>query len=216
MAVPCSERRIAPRWSWRCVWAGLALSAALTGGACWAVMQAKAQGEEDKVRAVARDYYAATASGDTPRCLATVRLPMTVISNGLTTFRSEAQLRALLARVAARSGSKPLTAEERTRVSDRVRGMFEEADVTFIGADTAAVAFLLRAGTTQDEGDLVAMLILRRLARDWRVIAEIHDSVPVPRSYLPPEAPAPANDTMPPSTETPPPPADTSTPPETK
>jgi hypothetical protein len=199
-----TERGFTPRLiATRSVWAVLALMTAVAAGACWALAQAKAQTEEEKVRDVAREYYFATVTGSSDRCVATVRLPMTVISNGLVSSRSETQLRGLLARVAAKANAKPLTAADRARVDERIRAMFEEADVTFVGADTASVDFLVRAGTKPEDGDLIAMLLLYRTSRNWRVIAEIHDSNPVPRSYLPPELPVPSAAPTSPPAETP-------------
>lgn len=171
----------------------VALSVACAGAVGLVMAQARAAHEEDRVRTAARTYYGATAAGDAVRCLAVARLPMTVVSNGQATFRNEAQLRALLAKVAARPGSAPLSAEERTRVDERLRGMFEEAEVTFVGADTASVTFLVRAGAKPEDGDLLAMLLLHRRGGEWRVIGEVRDSTPVPASYLRrDEGPAPA------------------------
>jgi hypothetical protein len=179
-------------------WIVAALCVTLVAAACWAIAQVRAQAEEDKVRATAREYYAATAAGDVSRCLAATHLPMTVISNGVATSRSEAQLRTLLARVAAQTGATPLTAEERARVEQRVQGMFNEAEITFTGADTAIALFPLpTVGSKQQNGDLIGLLILHRLGSDWRVIAEVSDSAPVPRSYLKEEPPPPADSPQP-------------------
>jgi len=178
----------------------VASSAILVGAACLALAQvpqpaptvAPTGSEEDAARSAARTYYEAVALGDATRALAVTGLPMTVISNGVVASRSEAQMRAMLGRVAARSGAAPLSEEERARAQQRIAGTFDEAEVAFIGANTASVTLLVGSGTGPEEGDLIAMLLLYRRASQWRVIGEVIDSAPVPRSYLPAAPPPPA------------------------
>lgn len=162
--------------------AAVAGCAAFIGAAAWARQQHK--NAEDQVRAAAFRYYAGTIFGDADTCLAVCRMPLYVVRDGAFTTRDEKAARALLASIAQRMKQHPLSEDDRKRVTANMIGVFDEASIQFIGANTASCTFLLHKGTKANEGDSLATVILHRKDDQWRVIEEITDSAPIPPAYL--------------------------------
>ena len=154
----------------------------IAGALAWA--RQKAKNAEDQVRVAAFRYYAGTIFGDADVCLAVSRMPLYIVRDGQITLRDDKAMRALLSSIAQHMKQRPLSDDDRKRVTANMLTIFDEASIQFIGANTAACTFLVHKGVKQEEGDNLATLILHRQNDQWRVIEEITDSAPVPPAYL--------------------------------
>ena len=161
------------------VWIGLGLAAAT-----WAQEQKKTQDVEGKVRAAGFAYYLATVFGDAEGYLKASRIPLTVIKDGTITQRDEKGARALLAGIGERVRKSGITNDDKGRMAGNMIAIFDDANVQFVGANTAHLTFLIKLGP-KAVGDTLGTLILHRdMTGNWRVIGEITDSSPIPPSYL--------------------------------
>lgn len=139
---------------------------------------------EDEVRRAAFTYSLGSLYGDPETCLSVVRLPLTVVQDGATLRRDEKAVRAVLASLAATMKARRLSEAEKKELGGRMLARFDEAEIQWIGAKTAALTFLVRRGTAPEDGDQFAMLVLHREEGGWKVVAEVTDPKAVPPEYL--------------------------------
>ena len=166
---------------------GFGAVATLAAAAVWA-QQAKSVGEllEGKIKQAAFHYYLGMVLGDPEEYLKGTRLPLQTVRNGKAGTLDDASARAMLKSLAAKQAERPLTKEERTEVVGNIIRSLDDADVRFIGANTATLVFMIREDA-QTKSMLLCSLTLHRAdpkAGEWKVVNETTDSDPVPADYV--------------------------------
>lgn len=156
------------------VFGGALVSAQIAGDRQW-------EQDEKAVRQAAFRYYAGMVLGDADMCAAAVAFPLYALRNGTGVQRDEKTLRALVADIARRGRGASLSDAERKQVLSNMLAIFDDADIRFVGGDTATVVFVLKPPASPDAGETLAELVLYRKAGKWLVVAEITDSKPAPR-----------------------------------
>lgn len=136
--------------------------------------------DEKRVRQAAFAYYSSVVLGDVEGCARAAMAPFVVVRDGKPTIRTVEQLKATVEAVARRSQVANLSKEEKERIASNMLRVFDDADIRFIGRDTATVVFLLRPAAKSGEGDWLGELLLARSEGRWRVFGEITDSKPAP------------------------------------
>ncbi len=161
-----------------------ALLLCVLGAAAWAQGKKAADDVEGQVRRAAFQYYVTTILGEADEHLKVARMPLSVVRDGVIQTRDEKSARALLAGFEERMKASKTADEDRKEIVKSVIGIFEEASIQFVGANTAGLTFLIRRGKTEKEGDHLGTLTLYRKNGQWKVISEVTDSSPVPPEYL--------------------------------
>jgi hypothetical protein len=165
----------------------IAAAIALTAVAVWA-QQGKSVGEvlEGKIKQAAFHYYLGMVVGDPEEYLKGTRLPLQTVRNGKIGTMDETAARAMLRALAAKQAEKPLTKDERTQVIGNIIRSLDEADIRFIGANTATLVFLVREDQKTKAVQLCSLTLHRPdpKAPEWKVIGETTDSEPVPADYV--------------------------------
>jgi hypothetical protein len=174
----------------------LALLALALCGALYAQQAAKPNDDpEPDIRRAAFGYYFGMATGDADGVLRASASPVHVLRDGAMAQRDEKKLRALLDGVAQRLTASGVTPDERGKMAARAVAVIDAATLQYIGARTATLALVVRAGATKADGDQMMELVLHQSGGRWRVVQEITDSAAVPASRL--EAAEPEADTKP-------------------
>lgn len=137
--------------------------------------------DEKAIRETAFRYYAGLVLGDADMCVGAIAFPLYSLRNGAGALRDEKAVRALVAEVARRRSGTPLSDEDRKQVFANMLAVFEDADIRFVGGDTASVVFVVKPPASKDSGETLAELVLYRKAGKWSVVVEITDSKPTPR-----------------------------------
>lgn len=166
-----------------CVVAVVVLSLAATA---WA-QQGKSVGDaiEGKIKQATLHYYLGMVFGDADEYFKGTRPPVQTVRNGKSSALDEAAARTMLKAFAAKQAEKPLSKEDRTQVVGNMIRALDEADIRFIGANTASLVFLVRQDP-KTKGEYLCSLTLHRAdpkVGEWKVILEVTDSEAVPVEY---------------------------------
>lgn len=162
----------------------LALLALAVCGALYAQSAKPADDPEPEIRRAAFAYYFGMATGDADGVMRSSVAPVHVLRDGVMAPRDEKKLRGLLDGVAQRLVATGVTPDERGKMASRAVAVVDAAALEYIGANTATVTLVVRAGATKTEGDLMMELVLHQSGGKWRVVQEITDSAAVPPSRL--------------------------------
>lgn len=147
----------------------------------WSYAQHNADQEEARIRKTAVSYYTSMIFADIEAFKVNTRSPLAVIRDGTTTLRTEAQSQAVLHDLKVQRAVKPITDDDRKLIQSRIQALFDEADIQFIGANTATITFLMHpADPSKKEGESLCMLVLYRKDDRWLVTSEVTDSAPLP------------------------------------
>lgn len=141
---------------------------------------------EAKIKQAALHYYLGMVLGDLEEYLKGMRLPLQTVRNGKVGTLDAVAAHAMIKDLAAKQAEKPLNQDERTQVVGNIIRTLDEADIRFIGANTATLVFLIRQDPAT-KADYLCALTLHRAdpkAGDWKVIQETTDSEPVPAEYV--------------------------------
>jgi hypothetical protein len=141
---------------------------------------------EGKIKQAALHYYLGMVLGDQEEYLKGTRLPLQTVRSGKIVALDEAAAKTMLKTLAAKQAEKPLTKEERTQVIGNMIHSLDEADIRFIGANTATLVFLVRQDSAS-KAEFLCSLTLHRAdpkSGEWKVIQETTDSEPVPADYV--------------------------------
>ena len=155
---------------------------ALAAGA-WAQEKKAGEEMEKQIRLAGFQYYVGTLFGDADEYMKATRLPLYVVRDGAGKHRDEKETRAVLAASAEHIKAAKVSQDDRNQIVKNLIAIFDEASIQFIGANTATLTFLVKHGEAK-EGDQLATLTLYRKDGQWKVIAEVTDSAPVPPEYL--------------------------------
>jgi hypothetical protein len=139
---------------------------------------------ESQIRGTGFQYYLANVMGDASIHSKVARLPVQVVRDGVVSSMGEKEVATHLATAKAKFEASKLSDDERKQVFQNMIGLFDQADISYIGADTAILTFVIRPGKTADQGDYLCGLTLFQSQGAWRVIGEITDSKSVPLSYF--------------------------------
>src|SRR5947208_734380 len=115
----------------------------LLAAGVWAQEKKKAD-MEGQVRAAGFRCFAGNVLGAFDEIAASVRFPLIVVRDGVVKNREEAESRALTARTAENIKKANLSEDDRKHMSANMVGIFDEASVQFIGANTATITFLIK------------------------------------------------------------------------
>lgn len=137
--------------------------------------------DEKAIREAAFRYYAGLVLGDADMCVGAVAFPLYALRNGAGAMRDEKAMRALIAEVSRRRSGAALSDDERKQVFANMLAVFDDADIRFVGGDTASVVFVVKPPTSRETGETLAELVLYRKAAKWSVVIEVTDSKPTPR-----------------------------------
>ena len=139
---------------------------------------------EPDIRRAAFGYYFGMATGDADGVQRASASTVHVLRDGSMALRDEKKLRALLGGVAQRLAASGVSPEERGTMAARAVAVIDAATLQYVGANTATLALVVRAGATKGEGDQMMELVLHQAGGKWRVVQEITDSAAVPASRL--------------------------------
>ncbi len=153
-----------------------------------AFAQAKKNAEpvEGQVKKACFHYYAGLIFGQIDEYLKGVKPPLIVIRDGNSATKDEKSLRAMIFPMGEKMRNSGLTDTDKATMLKNMLTTFDEADVQFIGADTAALTFLIKHDQKTSADTLCTLIVHRVDAATgvWKVIEEITDSKPVPLDYM--------------------------------
>jgi hypothetical protein len=141
---------------------------------------------EGKIKQAAFRYYVGLVLGDPEQYFQGARMPLQTVTSGKCGTLDEAAARAMLKTLADKRVEKPLSKDERTEIIGNVIRTLDEADIRFIGRNTATLVFLVRHDP-QTKADHLCSLTLHRpdpKAGEWKVIHETTDAEAVPEEYV--------------------------------
>lgn len=159
----------------------------------WAYGRQSADEQEKRIRQAAFTYYSSTILGDAEGCLRVAKFPLVAIRDGKVITHTAETLRSLVLGVSKRIGIARMSADEKQELLGKTLQVFDDADIQFLGANTATVVFLVRPPATKGEGNTLGQLVVVRSGGAWKVTAEVSDSKPGPPEPELPELRAPPN-----------------------
>ena len=163
----------------------LFLVAALGVGA---VTQQKKNAEviENQIKKSCFHYYVGMIFGQADEYMKGVKPPLTVIRDGVVTKKDERDLKSMLFSMGERMKNAAIADTEKAVMLKNMLTTFEQADVQYVGADTAMLTFLIKHDAKANSDSLCTLIVHREDAANglWKVISEITDSKPVPPEYV--------------------------------
>ncbi len=152
----------------------------------WAQGRKNAETIEGQVKKACFHYYVGLIFGQVDEYLKGVKPPLLVVRDGQSTSKDEKSLRSMLFPMSEKMKNSGLTDTDKATILKNMLSTFDEADVQFIGADTAALTFLIKHDQKSNADSLCTLVVHRVDAATglWKVIEEITDSKPVPPDYM--------------------------------
>ncbi len=178
---------------WRSGRAAIVAGAGLALLGLWAYGRQSPDEDEKRIRQAAFAYYSSTILGDAEGCLGVAKFPLVAIRDGKVMTHTPETLRSVVVGVSKRTGIARMSTDAKQELLGKTLQIFDDADIQFLGANTATVVFLVRPPATKGEGNILGQLVLVRSGGAWKVTAEVSDSKPGPPEPELPDLTVPRN-----------------------